>query len=96
MTLTVLIRKPTAWLPMAMSLTAIAVLIVALATGAGREPDEGWAAHLFQLLIVLQLPLMAAFALRWWKAAPQPAIAVLLVQTVCMVAAWLPVYLLHL
>jgi hypothetical protein len=51
-----ILRKPSAFVPLAMSLSALALLggayIVGLATGQGalvREPDEGSIPHLWQL-----------------------------------------------
>lgn len=50
------------WTPVGLSLAAFLVVVVALATGWERGlTDEGLAAHLWQLLIVLQLPLFIAF-----------------------------------
>jgi hypothetical protein len=45
-----------------MSLLAFAMVLVAVTTGWERNlKDEGIAAHLFQLLIVLQVPLILTF-----------------------------------
>ena len=52
------------WGPVAMSLCACLIIGVVIATGWDRGlKDEGAAAHLWQLLIVLQVPLIAAFLL---------------------------------
>src|SRR5437762_2923532 len=53
-----------ALLPLAMTLTVVAAGI-AHTVGAGgiyREADEGTAAHLFQILMPLQVPIIIAFA----------------------------------
>ncbi len=48
--------------PVLMSLVAFLIVIATVATGwEQRSADEGFAAHLFQILIVLQAPLIAAF-----------------------------------
>ncbi|HEX3431673.1 MAG TPA: hypothetical protein VHT03_12390 [Rhizomicrobium sp.] len=45
-----------------MSLVAFAIVLVVVTTGWERhEADEGTAAHLFQLLIALQIPAVALF-----------------------------------
>ena len=45
-------KKPSAFLPLAMSFTVLAVMLVHGAmTGFVREEDEGTAAHIFQILM---------------------------------------------
>ena len=52
------------WGPVALSAAALTVVVAALATGWDRGlKDEGAAAHLWQLFIGLQAPLVAAFLL---------------------------------
>jgi hypothetical protein len=76
-----LIKKPSALLPMAMSFAALAILLTHIALdGIAREADEGTAAHLFQLLIAAQLPVAGYFALRWLPGFPRQAAAVLAMQ----------------
>ena len=81
-----------------MSIAALGVLLLALTTGVGRSPDadEGAAAHLWQLLMAGQIPVIAYFALRWLPAAPREGIAVLAAQLASGLAAAAPVFLLHL
>jgi hypothetical protein len=75
-------RRPSAFLPLAMSLAAIALVVWFVATfGVVRQPhDEGAAARLFQLLIATQVPIVAWFALTWLPRAPRPATLVLALQ----------------
>lgn len=97
MKLSILIRRPSALVPVAMSIAACALVIGYVALfGAAREADEGAAAHVWQLLVAGQLPLIAWFALRWLPRAPRSAIVVLAVQAAALVAAAAPVYLLDL
>ena len=64
-------KQPSAFLPMAMSLAALALVLVHLAIfGVVREADEGTAAHLWQLLMVGQVPVVAYFALIWLPRSP--------------------------
>jgi hypothetical protein len=57
-------------LPLLLSLAALGLVASAIALGRARpDGDEGAAAHIFQLLIVAQVPVMAAFALtsKHWR-----------------------------
>jgi hypothetical protein len=48
--------------PIIMSLAALALVLFVVATGWERaRTDEGAAAHLFQILIVLEVPVVALF-----------------------------------
>ena len=88
-----LIKKPAAWLPVAMSLAALATVLASVAIyGVVHETDEGATAHIFQLLIVLQVPLVAYFALRWLPKVPKQALGVLALQGCAVFAALAPVY----
>ena len=92
-----MMKRPSAWMPVAMSLAALATVIVHVALfGAAREADEGAAAHLWQLLVGGQLPIVAYFAIKWLPQAPKEALPVLAVQAGAGLAALAPVYFLHL
>jgi hypothetical protein len=98
-----ILKHPSAFLPLAMSVAALAVIGVAatysiLHYGHGlvREPDEGTAAHLWQLLMAGQLPVLAFFAIKWLPRAPRPTLWVLALQAGGVLAAMAPVYFLHL
>jgi hypothetical protein len=98
-----IVRKPSAFVPLAMSLTALALLggayVFGLATGRGglvREPDEGAIAHLWQLLMAGQLPVLAFFAIKWLPRAPRQTLWVLALQVGAVLAAVAPVYFLNL
>ena len=59
------INHPSAFLPMAMSLAALALVIIHVAMyGVTRDADEGTPAHIFQLLLIAQMPIVAYFAIR--------------------------------
>jgi len=97
MAFTLFFRRPSAFLPVAMSMAALIVVLVSVAlSGSAREADEGTAAHLWQLLVAGQLPVVAYFAIRWLPRAPRYALAVLAAQTLALVAALAPVYVLAL
>lgn len=56
------LRSPSAWLPIAMSLFACALVLQHVARHLPPETDEGTAAHLWQILMAAQLPLVLWFA----------------------------------
>lgn len=64
-----------------MSLAALAIVLGNIALyGIVRQADEGSAAHLFQLLIAGQIPIVAFFAVKWLPRAPRQALEVLALQ----------------
>ena len=92
-----LIKRPSGWLPIAFSSIALAVVLGYLAMfGAVRETDEGAAAHIFQILMVAQLPFIAFFALKWLFRETKQALLVLGLQLGAALAALAPVYFLNL
>ena len=92
-----MMKRPSAFLPLAMSLAALAVVVGAVAIfGVVHEADEGAAAHIFQLLIGAQIPVVAFFAIRYLPRAPREALFVLAMQAGAALAAMAPVFFLHL
>jgi hypothetical protein len=90
-------RRPSAFVPVAMSLTALAIVLGHIAFyGAAREADEGAAAHLWQLLMAGQVPVLAFFAIKWLPRAPRQTLAVLGLQAGAVLASLAPVYFLNL
>ena len=81
--MTALLRKPTAWLPMLMSIAAVGLIVghVAL-VGVARQEDEGIEARIFQLLMLVDAVAIGVFAVRWLPLAPKAAFAVLALQLV--------------
>lgn len=91
------VRQPSAVVPMAMALTALAVVMGHIAIyGAAREADEGAAAHIWQLLMAAQLPALLVFGIRWLPKAPKQAIGVLALLATAILAAMAPVFIFHL
>jgi hypothetical protein len=94
MTIPFIGRKPSAFLPIAMSLAALAVVVIAL-HGTARQGDEGAAAHLWQLLIAAQVPIIGWFSMRWLPQSLKYGFAVLALQGIAALGALAPVYLLR-
>lgn len=89
-------RRPSAFVPVAMSLGALAVVLIYLALhGPAPQSDEGAAAHIWQLLMAGQVPIVLFFAIRWVPEKPREAVPILLLQAVAALAAMAPVFLLH-
>ena len=92
-----IVRRPSAFLPVAMSLTALALVLIHIAIfGAAREADEGPTAHLWQLLMAGQLPVLLFFAVKWLPRAPRQTLYVLAMQAGAVLASMAPVLLLKL
>lgn len=91
-----MIKRPSAFVPVVMSLAALGVVIVhIIISGTARQADEGTAAHLWQLLMAAQIPIIGFFAIRWLPQSPRSALPVLAMQAVAGLAALAPVYLLN-
>ena len=95
MTALTILRRPSAFLPLAFSSAAILLVVQHVVRfGTAPQADEGAAAHLWQLLMALQLPLVAFFVLRWWPDAPRQTAFIVALQLAAIGAAVLPVFLL--
>lgn len=86
-------RQPSALAPIVMSLAVLALVLGHFAIfGVTHETDEGTPAHLFQLLMAGQLPVMAYFALKWVPKSPAQALRVLACQIVAAIPPFVAVY----
>jgi len=89
------LKQPGAFIPIAMSMAALLTVLYHLATfGTARQTDEGAAAHIWQLLMAGQLPVVAFYAVKWLPRAPGTALQVLALQVGAALTALAPVYLL--
>jgi hypothetical protein len=80
-----------------MSLAALTIVLVHIIRfGTAREADEGTSAHLWQILMGGQLPIIAWFAIKWLPQTPKRALAVLALQVTAGLAAVAPVFYLGL
>jgi hypothetical protein len=53
--------------------------------GVVHQPDEGAQAHIWQLLVAGQVPLIAYFSFRWLPSARRQALVVLALQAAALV-----------
>jgi hypothetical protein len=89
------LKQPSAFVPLAMSFAALAMVVGHAALyGVVREADEGIPAHIFQLLMAAQVPVVAVFAVKWLPRAPRQALHVLALQASAALAAIAAVFLL--
>jgi hypothetical protein len=87
------LKRPSALVPVAMSMTALGtVLCYAARFGVARQADEGTAAHIWQLLMAGQLPVIAFFAIKWLPTEPGPTVRILALQFGAALAALFPVW----
>ena len=85
-------KKPSAFLPVAMSFTVLAVMLVhGATTGFVREEDEGTAAHIFQILMPAQIPIIALFAIKWLPRTSRQGLLVLALQAIAGLAVLAPI-----
>jgi len=90
-----LLKKPSAALPIAMSLAGLAVVLGHAAIyGTAHEADEGAAAHIWQILMVAQVPLICFFAVKWLPRVPRQTLTILTLQAGAALASFAAVFLL--
>ena|SRR3569832_13811 len=83
-----LIRQPSAILPFAISFLALAMVFGYVALYGVAQPaphDERASARIFQMLMVVQLPTILYFAIKWLPRVPRQALVLLGLQCV----AWM-------
>ena len=88
-------KQPSALLPITLSLIALAMVLIHFGLyGITSEADEGTPAHIFQLLMLAQVPIVIYFAFKWIPQRPAWAIRILAFQVVAGLAALGAVYFL--
>ena len=88
-----LLKRPSAFVPVAMSVTALSIVLgYAAMFGIARQADEGTAAHMWQLLMAGQIPFVAFFVFKWFPTEPKRASLVLALQIGAALAAMFPVW----
>ncbi len=87
-------KKASALIPVVMSMLALLLVGIQLAIhGMRPELDEGALTHLFQLLVVGQLPVIAFFVYRWLRQAPLQGLRVVAAQAFALASALIPVHM---
>lgn len=92
-----LLKRPEGFLPLAISGSFLALLSAGLSQGTlVRAPDEGAAAHAFQILMPLQFVIVAFCAIRWLPNQRKAALELLALQCAAAIAVLAIVYWKHL
>ena len=90
-----LLKQPSAFMPIILSLAGLALVLVHAARyGVVHEADEGTSAHIFQLLMLAQVPVIIFFAFKWLSREPRQAMLVLALHAMGIFAAFAAVYFL--
>lgn len=88
-------RQASAFIPIAMSIAAVVTVGYHIARfGIAPQPDEGAAAHIWQLLMAGQVPVVAFYAIKWLPLDPRTALQVLALQFGAALCALAPIYFL--
>jgi hypothetical protein len=88
-----LLKQPSAYLPLALSLAALALILGHAAVfGVVHEADEGSAAHIWQILMAVQLPILAYFVIKWLPDRPRESGQVLALLAGTWLANFAAVY----
>lgn len=88
-----LLKQPGAYLPLAMSLAALALVVGHAAVfGIVHEADEGAAAHIWQILMAAQIPILAYFIIKWLPSRPRESLQVLALLAASWLANFAAVY----
>ena len=96
------LARPSGFIPLLMSAAAVAVVVWHLAAfGAGPDmhagrQDEGAEAHIWQILMIGQMPIVLYFGIRRLRSDPAGTVSVLGFQILAFAAAAAPVFLLKL
>ena len=86
-------KQPSAVIPIVMSVAALATVLAHVVTsGTAPQADEGTAAHIWQLLMAGQAPLILFYCIKWLPRSPGTALSVLAPQIGAALAAAGPVW----
>ena len=81
-----MIKSPGAWIPIAMSLLALTMILGYVAIfGIAQNEDESTLARIFQLIMLVQLPIAGYFAIQWLPRRPMQTLVILTLQAI----AWI-------
>src|SRR5262249_51631957 len=77
-----ILKSPSAWIPVVLSLGIVGMFWMYTAGIMPPEPpgDEGTAAHLFQIWLILEVLLISFFAIKWLPRYPKDTGVILFLQ----------------
>ena len=89
------VKHVSGFAPIGMSIMAMTILFVSVALHrVQRGADEGAAAHIFQILMAVQVPIILFFAWKWGRRSVKQALPVLCLQMSLWAAAAASAYFL--
>jgi hypothetical protein len=89
-----ILKQPNVFISMVLSLLTLVIVLTHTAVFRSiREADEGTAAHLWQLFMAAQVPVVAFFVAKWLPQTPRRALPILVLQAFAALAAFAPVFL---
>ena len=91
-----LLKRPCGFLPVMMSIAGLALIIGHVAIyPLVCEADEGTPAHIYQLLMGLQVPIIGYFVVRWLPTKPRQAVPILILQALAGFAAFVALFIME-
>ncbi|MBV9159551.1 MAG: hypothetical protein JO019_03075 [Candidatus Kaiserbacteria bacterium] len=89
-----MLKRPAAWLPLAFSGVAIVLIygMIAVVGTPRRQADEGTAAHLFQIWLLLEVLLITFFAIKWMPREPRSTFIVVVLQILAVAIGCFPIF----
>ena len=93
-----LLKRPNAWVPILLSFAIVGMFWMYSVGVIPLDPagDEGTAAHLFQIWLVLEVFLIVLFAVKWLPQNLKDASVILFLQLCGVIAGSFPVWYFHL
>jgi hypothetical protein len=92
-----LLKRPSAFVPLVISAGFLIPMLYGIAQGTlVRRPDEDAGAHLFQILMPVQLAIIGFFAISWLPRRAKDALPVLVLQCAAAGAVVAIVFFRHL
>jgi GrpB-like predicted nucleotidyltransferase (UPF0157 family) len=94
--LKLIVKNHLAWVPIVLSLAMIVYIYSLLALNGIPQPDpnadEGVAAHLFQLWLVVEFLMIVFFAFKWLPRTPKSALIILAIQIFLVLVGCFPIF----
>ncbi|OGK64505.1 hypothetical protein A2313_04835 [Candidatus Roizmanbacteria bacterium RIFOXYB2_FULL_41_10] len=95
--MTAILRKPSAWVPIAMSAMALLLVVsyVALFGVQKSTGDESTIARIFQLLLAGQVPIVGYFIIKWFPKHQKQVLQIVVIQILAAIVPFLTVLFLE-
>lgn len=93
----IFLKKPSAWIPLVMSVLALLLVLCYIWLFGIQNPseDESVIARLFQLLLFGQLPIIGYFFFKWFYKNPKQVSLIVVMQLLAALVPFLTVFFLE-